>query len=89
MSGDPPRIHLLRRDDCPLCDEAEAVLEDLQGEASFTLELVDVDEDAKLRVQYGDRVPVALHEGEELFDLEAGAAGMREAVADAAGEARD
>lgn len=75
-----PTVRLLTRADCPLCDQAEAVLRDLQGEAAFELVLVDVDGDTDLRLEYGDRVPVALHEGQELFDLRAGAREMREAV---------
>jgi hypothetical protein len=73
-----PRIRLLRREDCPLCDQAEAVLRDL--DAPLQLELQDVDEDPELRRSYGDRVPVALHAGEELFDLEAGPEEIRAAV---------
>lgn len=84
MDGEGPRIRLLRRDDCPLCDEAEAVLEDLRGDVAFELVLVDVDDDPELRRSYGDRVPVALHEGEELFDAGAGVARVREAVREVA-----
>lgn len=80
MHGDPPQIRLLRREDCPLCDEAEAILENLQGELTFSLDLIDVDEDTQLRLTYGDRVPVALHDDEELFDLQAGAAQMQAAI---------
>lgn len=80
VAGERPRIRLLTREDCPLCDEAEAVLRDLRREVAFTLDLVDVDGDADLRRAYGDRVPVATCDGEELFDLRAGVQEMREAA---------
>lgn len=63
----PPRVELLSRRDCHLCDEAEKVLRDLQRDVSFEYVKVDVDGDAELRARYGGEVPVVLLEGRKLF----------------------
>lgn len=67
------RITLLSRTGCHLCDVARAVIESIAGEAGTPWEEVDVDGDAALRGEYGDRVPVVLIDGAEhgCFTVEA------------------
>ena len=67
-----PSLTLFQRDDCPLCDQALAVL--AQRVPDF--ETVWIDDDEGLEARYGIRVPVLREEasGRELdwpFDAEA------------------
>lgn len=51
------------RNDCPLCDEAKATLE----QYGFATELVDIDQDAALQQKYTSCVPVVVIDGKERF----------------------
>jgi glutaredoxin len=71
--SDEPRLTLLQRDDCPLCDAALEVLA-LAHAPEFAS--IWIDGDASLEAHYGDRVPVLRDEvhGTELnwpFDADA------------------
>ena len=54
------RLRLFQRDDCPLCDEALAVL---AAARLPDFESVWIDDDAGLEALYGTRVPVLRDEG--------------------------
>ena len=58
------RLRLFQRDDCPLCDEALAVL---AAARTPDFEPVWIDEDTTLEARYGERVPVLR---DELSDTE-------------------
>ena len=60
-----PRLQLMSRAGCHLCEIAEETLTRLAGEAGLVPQLVDVDGDDELRAEYGDRVPVVLLDGRE------------------------
>jgi len=62
-SKPPPEFVLLSRVGCHLCDDARQLLEHLRSEFEFTVRIVDVDGDADLVRQYGDKVPVILVDG--------------------------
>jgi glutaredoxin len=62
---EPRRVQLLTREGCHLCVTAAETLTRIAGEAGLPVELVDVDEDAELRAEYGDRVPVVMLDGRE------------------------
>ncbi|MCK9539243.1 glutaredoxin family protein [Dokdonella sp.] len=49
------RLVLFQRDDCPLCDQALAVL---AAARAPEFESAWIDDDASLEARYGDRVPV-------------------------------
>jgi len=49
------RLRVFQRDDCPLCDEALAVL---AAARLPDFETVWIDDDAALEARYGARVPV-------------------------------
>ncbi|KAA3647262.1 MAG: DUF2085 domain-containing protein [Chloroflexi bacterium] len=51
-------VTLYSRQNCELCDEAQADLEALQKEIPHKLVLVDVDKDPALKEAYGEKVPV-------------------------------
>ena len=55
------RLTLFQRDDCPLCDEAYALLS-VTGVPDF--EPAWIDGDAALEARYGARVPVLRREGD-------------------------
>ena len=60
-----PRLQLMTRAGCHLCEIAAETLTRLAGEAGLVPQLVDVDGDDELRAEYGDRVPVVLLDGRE------------------------
>ena len=63
--AEPPRLQLLTRQGCHLCDVAAETLTRIGAEAGLVPETVDVDGDAELRAEYGDRVPVIEVDGRE------------------------
>lgn len=62
-------VTFLTRSGCHLCHVAHEVLNDLQSEFGFAVEVIDIDavaaERPELRAEYGDRVPVVLLDGRE------------------------
>jgi hypothetical protein len=65
VSEPAPRLQLLTRTGCHLCEVAAETLERIAAEAGLEVRHVDVDGDDELRAEYGDRVPVVLLEGRE------------------------
>ena len=65
MQQSVPALKLFQRDDCPLCDQALAVLAQARVP---DFETVWIDDDAGLEARYGIRVPVLRDEasGREL-----------------------
>jgi hypothetical protein len=57
-----PRVTLISRDGCHLCEVAEAAVEQIVP-GDWTR--VDVDSSLELQRDYGDRVPVVLLDGKE------------------------
>ncbi len=60
------KLTLYGRSYCHLCDDMLAALEELRGEYSFSVEVVDVDSDPALEAKYDELVPVLEAEGKEL-----------------------
>jgi glutaredoxin len=60
-----PRLQLMTRVGCHLCEAASETLARIGGEAGLVPVEVDVDTDPELRAEYGDRVPVVLLDGRE------------------------
>ncbi len=60
-----PRLQLLTRQGCHLCDGAAETLARIAAEAGEVPKAVDVDADPELQAEYGDRVPVVLLDGRE------------------------
>ena len=65
------RIVLYTREGCCLCDEARAVLEEVQARhpAAFAWRELDIDSDDRLHRAYLERIPVVTIDGEEAFEL--------------------
>ena len=62
----PVPVTLYTRADCPLCEDARALLDALAGELGFVVEAVDVDADRELRARYNYAVPVIALGGDEV-----------------------
>ena len=55
-----PKLTVLSREYCHLCEELLAALKQYQGRYSFDIEVVDVDSNPQLEERWGDKVPVLL-----------------------------
>ena len=55
-----PRLTVLSREYCHLCEELLAALRQYQGRYCFEIEVIDVDRDPRLEEKWGDKVPVLL-----------------------------
>ncbi len=60
------RLIVYGRKDCHLCFDMIAALNALQTRICFRVELVDVDSNAELAAQYGERIPALIAGGEEI-----------------------
>jgi glutaredoxin len=61
-----PEVILYTKTDCPLCEEARALLEDLHETLPFELTERNIETDDKLKQRYGDRVPLIVVNGREV-----------------------
>ena len=61
-----PRLTVLSREYCHLCEEMVAALHALQGRFSFEVDVIDVDGRPELESRWGDLVPVLLDGDTEL-----------------------
>jgi len=61
-----PKLTLLSRLYCSLCDDLIAALEQFQGRYDFDIEVVDVDRHPRLEEKWGDKVPVLLDGDREI-----------------------
>ena len=64
-SEDAPRLRLMTRAGCHLCEVAAETLDRIAAEAGLRPEAVDVDADPELQAEFGDRVPVVMLDGRE------------------------
>jgi glutaredoxin len=62
-------VTLYGRPGCHLCDDARAVLTELQVRLAFDLVEVDIETDDALHAAYLERIPVVALDGEALFDF--------------------
>jgi glutaredoxin len=60
-----PRVVLVGRQGCHLCDEAREVVRRVADETATTWTEVDVDADPELLRAYSDQVPVVLVDGRQ------------------------
>lgn len=56
----PPKLTVLSREYCHLCEELLASLRQFQGRYAFEIEVLDVDRHPALEERWGDKVPVVL-----------------------------
>jgi glutaredoxin len=62
------RLTLYGKPGCHLCDDARAAVLEVRAERNFDLEEVDVSVDPALNRRYGERIPLVILDGEELFE---------------------
>lgn len=55
-----PKLTVLSRTYCHLCDDLLAALAQFQGRYEFDIEVVDVDSNPRLEEKWGDKVPVLM-----------------------------
>jgi hypothetical protein len=60
-----PRLRLLTRPGCHLCDEAKEAMARVALAAGESWSEVDISTDLDLESEYGDRIPVVLLDGAE------------------------
>jgi Glutaredoxin-like domain (DUF836) len=72
------RLTLITRHDCHLCEEMEAVIEQVTADSGVVLEILDVDADPDLRARYSDEVPVLLIDGRKAFKYHVTAVELRQ-----------
>jgi glutaredoxin len=63
------RITLYGKAGCHLCEDARVALDRLLAGRNLELEVIDVSLDPKLYWAYGERVPVVVVDGDELFEF--------------------
>ncbi|MCZ0756536.1 glutaredoxin family protein [Anoxybacillus sp. J5B_2022] len=59
-------VNLYSKIDCPLCEKAKAVLQELQQEWNFQINEIDIYENDALLEKYQLMIPVVEVDGEEL-----------------------
>lgn len=64
---DPVQIRFYTRKGCHLCKKALTVLQELQNEFKFRVQLVDIDGSPRLVEAYGHDIPVGEMGGREIF----------------------
>lgn len=60
-----PRVRLLSRPGCHLCDDARVVIESVCAELGVGWEERDISSDEKLTREYGEKIPVVFVDGEQ------------------------
>jgi hypothetical protein len=63
MQEPAPRVTLIGRSGCHLCDEARAVIERVTADLGVTWDERSIDEDPELRTKYAEQIPVTLVDG--------------------------
>lgn len=60
-----PRVRVLVRQGCHLCDDALAIVTEVCAETGTGWDTVDIDGDPELREAYTDQVPVTFVDGQQ------------------------
>jgi hypothetical protein len=61
------KLTLYSRQDCCLCDEMKAIIDEVALTIPLELEVIDVDVSAALREKFNDEVPVLFVDGRKAF----------------------
>jgi glutaredoxin len=60
-------IEVMTQQDCCLCEEAKAVIEQVIRDIPAKMKLTDIESDPELFKRYKEKIPVVLINGEESF----------------------
>ena len=63
----PTKLQLFTKSDCPLCEEAKAVLEEIAPSFKIQVEEIDITSNMGLFTKYKNLIPVAEMDGKRLF----------------------
>ena len=63
MTAPAPRVRLIGRPGCHLCDDARAVVAEVTAGLGEGFDEVSIDDDPRLREVYADLIPVVLVDG--------------------------
>jgi hypothetical protein len=75
-----PRVRLLSKPGCHLCDDARVVIEAVCGALGEAYEEVDITSDADLMRQYAEEIPVTFVDGRQHDFWRVDAARLRAAL---------
>ena len=78
----PPRVQLITRDGCHLCDQAAEVVAAVCADHAEAYQVIDVDTDPALRARWTDLVPVVLVDGRQVATWRVAAADLEAALDD-------
>ncbi|MFP5346917.1 MAG: glutaredoxin family protein [Actinomycetes bacterium] len=79
-----PRVTLIGRPGCHLCDDARVVVAGVAGELGVGWREVSIDDDAELRARYADEIPVVLVDGVQHTYWHVDEQRLRDALAESA-----
>ena len=77
-----PRITLLTKPGCHLCDDARVVIERVSAQTGAGWEEVDITDDPGLQSKYADQIPVTLVDGVQHDFWRVDEARLRKALAE-------
>ena len=63
----PTKLQLFTKSDCPLCDRAKAVLDEIAPRFEIQVEEIDITTNMGLFTKYKNIIPVAEMDGKRLF----------------------
>jgi glutaredoxin len=72
---------LITRDECPLCEQMRATIEEVLPHTGVRVQERNVDSDPELKRSYGDEVPVLLLGGREVVRHRVSAEDLRRRLA--------
>lgn len=73
-------VTVYTRDECPLCEDVLDAVARVAADVPIERRVVNVDDDAELREEYGERVPYVFVDGVPKFKYRVNEAALREAV---------
>lgn len=76
-----PRFTLYSRSYCHLCSDMAAALEAARSGRDFQVDVIDLEDHPELESRYGERVPVLVLDGREVFHYHFDAALLEAALA--------
>lgn len=62
----PMQIQFFSKVNCPLCDKAYKILEELKNELNLQIEVIDIYQSDDLIEKYGLMIPVIVTDGDEV-----------------------
>ena len=75
------QVTLYGKPGCHLCEEAHAVVVQVQQTRPFELEEIDITRDPVLEARYRERIPVVVIDGQEALELVIEARELRQCLA--------